>query len=92
MGGLSLGGAVAFRIGVKSPKLTDGAILLSPAIRSNKLHFPILKKFTFLIGHFFPNVKFLKSSGRNGCKYHLNEHIKNDPYLYNGRLWAGTVT
>jgi alpha-beta hydrolase superfamily lysophospholipase len=33
MGGLSLGGAIAFKIGVKNPKLTDGAILLSPAIK-----------------------------------------------------------
>jgi alpha-beta hydrolase superfamily lysophospholipase len=33
MCGMSMGGAIAFNISVKSPKLANGLILLSPSIR-----------------------------------------------------------
>ncbi len=31
--GMSLGGAIAFNISIKNPRLTNGIIMLSPSIR-----------------------------------------------------------
>jgi alpha-beta hydrolase superfamily lysophospholipase len=91
MCGMSLGGAVAFNISVRSPKLANGLILLSPSIRENSMHYPLLKKFTVLLSLFLPYQRLLKSSARNGSKYKLDDYSKKDPYLYHGRLWAKTV-
>lgn len=89
--GMSLGGAVAFNISIKNPKLANGLILLSPSIRENKMHFPLLKKLTVLLSFIAPNLKLLKSNGRNGSKYKLDDYSKKDPYIYHGRLWVKTV-
>jgi len=91
MCGMSMGGAVAFNISIKSPNLVDGVILLSPSIRENKMHFPILKKMTLLLSLIIPSARLLKSNGRNGSKYLLDDYSKKDPYIYHGRLWAKTV-
>lgn len=89
--GMSLGGAVAFHISIKNHNLAQGNIFMSPSIRENKLHFPMLKKMTILLSMAFPKVQLLKSKGRNASKYKLDEISKNDPYLYHGRLWVKTV-
>lgn len=91
MCGMSLGGAVAFHISVRNPKLANGLILLSPSIRENTMHYPLLKKLTVLLSLFLPYQKLLKSSARNGSKYKLDDYSKKDPYIYHGRLWAKTV-
>lgn len=88
---MSLGGAVAFNILLKHPNLVDGAIFLSPSIRENKLHYPLLKKMTFLLSLVMPYQQLLRQTGRNGSKYELCMYSKNDPFLYHGRLYPKTV-
>ncbi len=72
LGGMSLGGAISFHISVKNPKLTNGIIMLSPSIRENSQHYPLLKKLTLLISFALPNQQLLAASSRNGSKYKLN--------------------
>lgn len=91
MCGMSLGGAIAFNISIKNPKLANGLILLSPSIRENTMHYPLLKKLTILLSFFLPYQRLLKSSARNGSKYKLDDYSKKDPYIYHGRLWAKTI-
>lgn len=88
---MSLGGAVAFHILLKHPALVNGAIFLSPSIRENKMHFPLLKKMTFLLSLVMPYQKLLKQTGRNGSKYYLDHYSRTDPFLYHGRLYPKTV-
>lgn len=78
-------------ISIKSPKLLNGLILLSPSIRQNKMHYPFLKKLTLMLSAVAPYQQLLKSSARNGSKYKLDDYSKKDPYIYHGRVWAKTV-
>jgi alpha-beta hydrolase superfamily lysophospholipase len=88
---MSLGGAVTFNVLLKQPNLVNGAVFLSPSIRENNSHFPIMKKLIFLLSNLFPYQQLLKQTGRNGSKYHLDHYSRTDPYLYHGRLYAKTV-
>jgi predicted esterase len=72
LGGMSLGGAISFHISIRSPKLTNGIIMLSPSIRENNRHYPLLKKLTLLLSFALPNQQLLAASARNGSKYKLN--------------------
>ena len=69
--GMSLGGAVTFNILLKNPNFVNGAIFLSPSIRENTLHYPLLKKLTILFSTVFPYRQLLRQTGRNGSKYKL---------------------
>lgn len=89
--GMSMGGAVAFNLSIKQPSLVSGNIFLSPSIRENHMHFPFMKKMTLLLSYLLPKQQLLKSNGRNGSKYLLDEYNKKDPYIYHGRLWVKTV-
>ena len=91
LSGMSLGGAVAFHIALKNPNIARGVILLSPSIRENSQHYPLLKKLTLLLSLFLPYQQLLRQTGRNGSRYRLDNYSKNDPYLYHGRLYPKTV-
>jgi pimeloyl-ACP methyl ester carboxylesterase len=88
---MSLGGAVAFSILLKNPQIVNGCVFLSPSIRENPLHYPLLKKMTFLLSLAMPYKQLMKQTGRNGSKYALCHYSKTDPYLYHGRLYPKTV-
>ena len=66
---MSLGGTITFNMANEYPKIIDGAILLNPSLRLNKMHLPFIKKLAFLASLVLPNIRLLKQSGRNSSKY-----------------------
>lgn len=90
MGGMSLGGAVAFNVSLQH-SFFDGLVMVCPSIRQNRFHYPVLKKLTTFLSFFMPQARLLKSDGRNGCKYLMDDYVKKDPLIYTGRVWVKTV-
>ena len=73
--GLSLGGAIALQMASKNSKI-DGIIFLSPSIKENPTHIPLIKNVISLLSIVFPRLQLKKGSGSNGSKYKLNKYYE----------------
>ncbi len=58
IGGLSLGGAISFRLSIRNKNnLISGLVMMSPALRDNDNNMFLLKKVGKVVGYLFPNMK-----------------------------------
>jgi predicted esterase len=89
--GLSLGGAITFKLCLKNPDKYSGALLFSPALREVTSDRYYLKKIGKILGSFFPRYTLLSQNNNNATKYDLSEEIKKDLYNYNGSNVLGSV-
>jgi alpha-beta hydrolase superfamily lysophospholipase len=88
--GHSFGGAISFKLTLKSPKKYDEVIFLVPALREVKQSQYIMKKIGKAIGYFFPKLK-LTPQGEDDTKYDVSEIVKADCLNYNDRNIPGTI-
>jgi len=59
VGGLSLGGAMAYKLAIRNPHL-KGAVMLSPAIANNPISEPFQKKFLIALSYILPAFRTWK--------------------------------
>ena len=90
MCGMSMGGGVGFNLIAHHPNLVDGLVMISPGLRDNSKQLPLLKQIGMGLSYLTPWLKLIKSNGRNGSRYLLDDYNKNDPFMYHGRLWVKT--
>lgn len=69
--GLSMGGLIAFHIGLKRPTLINGCILLNPAFKDNPVNNGFLKKIMMLGGMIFPKFQTMKPIRSHSTKHSL---------------------
>ena len=65
--------------------------MLSPALRENRHHVPIIKKFVLFLALTFPKFRWFKSSGRNATKLKLDNYLKTDKFIYRDGIWTNTL-
>lgn len=88
--GLSLGGAIAFKMTLASPKKYDQVVFLVPALREVKQSQFIMKKLGKVIGYFLPKIK-LTEQGNDDIRYDVEHLVKANHLNYNGRNIPGTI-
>lgn len=88
--GHSLGGAVAFKMTLFSPKKYDHVVFLVPALREVKQSQFFMKKLGKIIGYFLPKIK-LTEQGSDDLKYEVDDLVKANTLNYNGRHIPGSI-
>lgn len=88
--GHSLGGAIAFKMTLVSPKKYDQVVFLVPALREVKQSQFIMKKIGKVIGYFLPKIK-LTEQGNDDIRYDVEHLVKANELNYNGRNIPGTI-
>ena len=91
--GLSLGGRVVVEVVSRKKFPYKGAILVAPAMQINPLD-----NFSFGLKDYF-KMMFMPESGlfepsyTSGCRHRefINSKVKSDPYIYQGKMRAGTL-
>ena len=89
--GLSLGGAICFKLSIRNPEKYAGVIFLAPALRENKEAQPFLKKLGKLMGTLFPKLKVIGQTFNSQSKFDQTERINADPYIYKDKVVPGSI-
>jgi alpha-beta hydrolase superfamily lysophospholipase len=71
LNGLSMGGLIAFQVGLRKPALIKGCILLNPAFKDNPVNNGFLKRVLMLGGMIFPKFKTIKPLKSHSTKHSL---------------------
>ncbi|KAL4469911.1 hypothetical protein ABPG72_006551 [Tetrahymena utriculariae] len=83
MGGLSLGGMLSYRVGLKYPDRFKGIIMMAPAIQPFPLQYKFIYYLAVTLGKIMPKGNFISTGAWNSNKYNEAEKcIKSDPLQY----------
>lgn len=72
--GLSMGGLIAFQLGIRKPELIDGCIFTNPAFQDSPLNNPLLKKIMMFGGRVLPKFQTLKPIRSQSTKHCLTRY------------------
>ena len=90
LNGVSMGGLIAFNVGMKNEKKVDGCIFLNPAFQDNPLNNGFLKKVVMLGGMLFPKFQTIKPMRSHSTKHSLQKYKTVDQLMYSGKVWTST--
>jgi acylglycerol lipase len=85
-GGQSMGGMVATNMELDRPGISDGLVLLAPAVslgmRVSRWQLALVRALSYL-----PDFGLVPQGMRDGTKHNLREEFMKDPLNYTGRLY-----
>ena len=91
LNGLSMGGLIAFQVGLKKSTLINGCILLNPAFKDNPVNNGFLKKLVMIGGMLFPKFQTIKPIRSHSTRHSLQKYKTTDPLMYSGKVWTSTT-
>jgi len=91
LNGVSMGGLIAFNVGLKNQSKVNGCVLLNPAFKDNPVNNGFLKKLVMLGGMLFPKFQTMKPIRSHSTKHSLQKYKTVDNLMYSGKVWTSTT-
>ena len=91
LAGLSMGGAIAFRMAINNKFPYADLIMFAPSIRQHPEASPVMKKIAKFIGWLVPTLELSNKGGSSFCLKHKKCRFEDDPLNYTGKIIPGSV-